>query len=291
MFNFKESNLNHVGDMFASLPNNLVVCINRNNIQNKILDELETKQCYTVDCSSNWKLNQRKIIKNIGQWIEDYENSNQYRYEYDNKCFNICPTGTKNDGNNKCKCFYDKCFDCLAEAYTKNLCTKCNDDYYQKERNSRNTGKFFDCYKEQSGFYLEKDNSLYRACYHTCETCKEREADSNHKCTICKTNYIYLPIRYSLIDILKEINSIPKDEEELNQYYDKILETIENYFSFEIYDTSNIDKGIEDIIPIDKMHIILTTSENQKNNTNDGNYTTNNTLIDDWMWNIIKSFL
>jgi hypothetical protein len=39
------------------------------------------------------------------------------------------------------------------------------------------------------------------------------------------------------------------------------------------------------------MHIILTTSENQKNNTNDGNYTTNNTLIDDWMWNIIKSFL
>jgi surface protein len=67
MFNFKESNLNHAGDMFASLPNNLVVCINRNNIQNKILDELETKQCYTVDCSSNWKLNQRKIIKNIGQ--------------------------------------------------------------------------------------------------------------------------------------------------------------------------------------------------------------------------------
>jgi hypothetical protein len=89
-----------------------------------------------------------------------------------------------------------------------------------------------------------------------------------------------LPIRYSLIDILKEINNIPKDEEELNQYYDKILETIENYFSFEIYDTSNIDKGIEDIIPMDKMHITLTTSDNQRNNINDGNYTTNNTLID-----------
>ncbi len=279
MINFKEDYLDHAGNMFESVPNNVVVCIN-SNILNKILTALETRQCYTVDCTDNWKLRQKKIIKDTGQCITDCEDSNQYIYEYNNMCYSECPTGTKSDGNNKCKCAFDKCLDCPGEAYTKNLCTKCNNDYYPKEGDSRNTVKFFDCYKEPIGFYLDKAHSIFRACYFTCETCEEKGNDINHKCIICKPNKICLPIRYTLADILKEINSIPKDEEELIEYYEQILETVEKYFSFEIYDTSNIDKGNEDIIPIDKMHITLTTSENQRNNINDFNYTTINTLID-----------
>ena len=115
-----------------------------------------------------------------------------------------------------------------------------------------------------------------------CETCVKGGTESNHNCLVCKENYDCLydedNIRYSLIDIITEINNVSK-KGELNEYYDKILEIIDNYFSLKIYDT-NIDKGEEDIIQRDKMHVTLTKSENQKNNINDESYITNNTLID-----------
>ena len=91
MINFKEDYLDHAGNMFESVPNNVVVCIN-SNILNKILTALETRQCYTVDCTDNWKLRQKKIIKDTGQCITDCEDSNQYIYEYNNMCYSECPT-------------------------------------------------------------------------------------------------------------------------------------------------------------------------------------------------------
>lgn len=113
------------------------------------------------------KLYQKKIIKDTGQCITSCEDSNQYKYEYDNKCYNNCPTGTKDDGNNRCICFHVKCLECQGQAYTRNLCTKCNVDYYPKENDPRNSGNIMDCYKNSKGFYLDAIYSVYRACYYT----------------------------------------------------------------------------------------------------------------------------
>ena len=283
MLNFEENNLNYAGDMFQSVPNNLVVCLNMNNNINKILTELQTRQCYSIDCSDDWKSSQNKIIKDTGECITNCIDSDQYKYIYDNKCYNDCPIGSQNEGNFTCKCIYDKCLECPDEAYTKNLCTKCNYEYYQKENDTLNTGKYIECYKNPNGFYLDADYSIYRACYSTCETCEKGGTESNHNCLVCKENNICLPnddnIQYNIIDIIREINNISKNEE-LNEYYDKVLEIIKTYFSIKIYNTSNIDKGEEDIILIDNIHVTLTKSENQKNNLNNDNYITNNTLID-----------
>ena len=47
-------------------------------------------------------------------------------------------------------------------------------------------------------------------------------------------------------------------------YYDNILQNIENKFTSDDYDTSNIDGGQDEIITNGKITTTLTTSENQK---------------------------
>ena len=52
------------------------------------------------------------------------------------------------------------------------------------------------------------------------------------------------------------------------EYYDNLLKNIENGFTNNYYDTSNLDNGQDEILKTEKVTITLTTVENQKNNTN-----------------------
>ena len=83
-------------------------------------------------------------------------------------------------------------------------------------------------------------------------------------------------IKYDNINNLLNIISQTKYEtkEEEIQYYDSILDNIENIFTNN-YNTSKLDGGKDEIIKTKKMTITLTTSENQKNNLDD-----NMTIID-----------
>ena len=60
--NFRDIGSLSVTRFFETVPDNVVVCINEINNINNILDELKRKSCYTIDCSSNWKKNQKKIV-------------------------------------------------------------------------------------------------------------------------------------------------------------------------------------------------------------------------------------
>ena len=82
-------------------------------------------------------------------------------------------------------------------------------------------------------------------------------------------------IRNKLQDILKIEKNITKEngnEEEI-EYYDTILENVENIFTSENFDTIDIDNGKDEIIETEKMTITFTTSENQKNNNLNDNLT------------------
>ena len=354
LYNFKETKLSSRYSMFDSVPNNVVVCINKNNIRNKIYLELQKRECFSEDCTDNWKASQNLIIKETGKCVTSCRSNNLN--EYDNKCYSTCPTWTKSDGNYKCKCRWDKCLDCTREAYNEYLCNTCNTGYYKKENDPANTGEFIECYKDPEGYYLDEGYSLYRKCYYTCKTCEKKGDSANHNCLECKantpcmlSNYVYvettqmlkvettqmdkvettqvpsvettqilekiyttkslteynhipetkhnefrpptekirditiqtknLIYKYSFLDLLTEINKVPKTMEEI-EYYDKIREIVELFFSLSIYDTLNIDQGEEEIISIGKMQVTLTTSENQKNIIYNNIDFTNNSLID-----------
>ena len=77
--NFKDSKfVINLENIFNQVPDNIVICINKNNT--KILEQIEQKKCYNIDCSIDWKSKQKKII--ITNNTNCYENC-RYNYYFD----------------------------------------------------------------------------------------------------------------------------------------------------------------------------------------------------------------
>ena len=93
MINFNENNLSSHSynylDLFYKVPNNIVVCININNIKNKIYPQISDKTCHIEDCTNNWKLIQNKLIDEIDYCINNCSIINLY--EYNGKCVSQYP--------------------------------------------------------------------------------------------------------------------------------------------------------------------------------------------------------
>ena len=190
--NFEENKLVFANNMFDFVPGNVVYCINSRIIDGKMENEIKYKKCPVFDCSNEWKSKQNKIINNNNECIESCDNSSEYPYEYNGKCYENCTKGYLLDesGNitNKCKCELDQCLLCPNVASNKNLCTKCNINYYQKENDPSNLGEYINCYNQTpEGYYLE--NNFYKQCYHTCKTCNISGNNRNHNCIECNDNY------------------------------------------------------------------------------------------------------
>ena len=160
MKNFNEKNLddeqNNYFDLFNNVPEDVVVCINETNNKNKIFPQIKQKKCYNLDCSDDWKT--KKIISPI-------------------------------DG---CSCELDDCLSCPPIDFGKEKCVQCHDNYYQKENEGLINNKYRNCYKEPKGYYLDKNDSLYKQCHIHCELCDIKGNENNHNCIKCKKNYFSL---------------------------------------------------------------------------------------------------
>ena len=186
LINFNTNSLIEKYLVFYRISNNPVVCINENNI---LLPELVADTlCYTRYCSDDWKSKQKKIINN--KCYDSCENKGNNIYEYNGKCNSNCINDfyIENDIK-KCKCEQKKCFTCPPVALNKNLCTKCNEGYYQKENDPSNMGEYFDCHKEPDGYYLDEVFSLYKKCYNSCKTCKRKGSNTKHNCIECNQDF------------------------------------------------------------------------------------------------------
>ena len=108
--------------------------------------------------------------------IDSCRDGSEYKYEYNGKCYKNCTNGFFIDKNNiaKCKCELNYCLSCSPVALYKNLCNEFNKNYYQIENDTSNLGEYIMCYKEPKGYYLDKNDSLYKKCYETCESCEEK---------------------------------------------------------------------------------------------------------------------
>ena len=53
MINFNEIKLSRCSNMFEDLPNNIVVCININNIRDKIYPQINSTKCHIENCTDN----------------------------------------------------------------------------------------------------------------------------------------------------------------------------------------------------------------------------------------------
>ena len=298
--------------------------------------------------------------------------------ESQEECYTGCTQNYFDKENNDLyRCDLEKCFLCPSNKKYKGLCTICNYNYYPIENDISNIDDYFDCYQEPEGYYLDKNDYLYKKCYHTCELC----AKTNHNCIKCSTNYnfeitfiynnysncyencdffyyfdddnnfictqnyscpenydIFIPKKNKCTDNCEKddiykfeynktcysepqteifcdknnpyentithkcvegcdfadyINKIcimkyvsnetnindnnadnkKKEEEEIIKIQDTLLENIETGFTSDKYDSSNVDSGKDDVIETDKMKITLTSTDNQKNSSNNNNMT------------------
>ena len=133
---------------------------------------------------------------------------------------------------------------------------ECNNDYPLK---FKIYNKFSNCFQNCSYYYFfDEFNNFLCTINNSCPA-EFPKLDGRE----CKENIKISNMEENLIDCFNNINSI-----EMEVYcYDNVLEKMEEIFTSNNYDTSKLD-GQDEIIEVNKAKIILTTTENQKNNSN-----------------------
>ena len=260
--NFDESKLGIHQLMFFNVPENVVICIDEIKNPAKIIPQIKSKSCYTIDCSKDWKYFQKKFINNTNICVESC--TSDYKYEYNGKCIKNCINGILSDDNgmetNKCKCEINKCLSCSKVALTIDLCLECNrnDNYYPIEDDPLNIGKYINCYKEPEGYYFSF--GIYKKCYYTCKTCNKKGNSTFHNCLECnkyfpieiRINNIYCNcfanlssdpflnsknIYHTIID-LSNIDEVPKmTDNNLENYEKNFIDKIKNILDNKVNDT------------------------------------------------------
>ena len=94
--NYMESKveLDYYTSIDDDLPNNLVICISQTNAPN-LYNSVLNRGCTIIDCDKNWREKQKKIIAATNVCVSACENENIY--EFENKCYESCPNGTKSN--------------------------------------------------------------------------------------------------------------------------------------------------------------------------------------------------
>ena len=151
---------------FILAKKNLVFC----NQDEGIIAKFSRIECPLNDCSESWRQNQKKLIFENDQCVDDCSSTTYNKYNYNNKCYNNCPNGTYNN-NFKCEDCHPHCRTCNKESFELNLCLSCNDNYYPKYNDSDNIDNYINFYQSPEGYYLDKINDHYKPCYESCKIC------------------------------------------------------------------------------------------------------------------------
>ena len=127
---------------------------------------IKGKYSYINICSDICFSDTRKIVSEFRKCIKDCNtDDNEYKYEYNNKCYEKCPEGTFSSSNN---------------LY---FCIKLDCEYY-----NINKTECFENFPE--GYYIyDKDEKIIDKCHENCKTCTKKEDESNNNCITCKNGY------------------------------------------------------------------------------------------------------
>ena len=273
--NLKNFHINsHINDInydniFRGIPENIFICLDE--IREPILSLLiRNYKCFSIDPTDNPSLNKKEMINLTEKCKYSCNNTYEYIYENNNKCYNDC------------------------------YCISCKDNYYPKEDEPKFENLYFNCYQNPEGYYL--DIAFYKLCYKTCKTCEMEGNNINHNCLTCNNNFpieiinsinkincyencSYYYFFYENCTDYCEINDLltkkciikpitnKTNEKEIIDIQDTVIHNINKSFTSQNYDSSNIDNGEEEIINYNKLKITLTATDNQKNNI-DNNSTT-----------------
>ena len=133
--------------ILGSAPDNLKICLIDLNTQLK----LNTPKKH-FDCSDNCFPKTYKYDLKDNVCIE-YCNQSDYKYDYNNFCYDKCPNSTFEPDNNEYFCL-----------------NKISGDSY----------------------YFNTDKELFKKCYERCKICEQNGNEANNNCIECKDEFFFL---------------------------------------------------------------------------------------------------
>ena len=190
--NFVTKYINNNVNIFDSINNKIILCINEDNNPDIISNLRLQNPKYYNNCSDICFNKTIKIKINENNTCSfDCINDEFFNFEYKNMCYKSCPNGTHNSTNNNFICEEDTINDifdsiaydmiennicnnsCNAINFLNNICTinnneiYCNDDIISKIRKAILNGLFDplieeDIVNKNKDLYTEKDNIIYQ---------------------------------------------------------------------------------------------------------------------------------
>ena len=126
------------------------------------------------------------------------------------------------DDNCYLKSNISKCASYSIESIINNTCLSCENNYgyYSLEENIDDS--YIECIKNPIGYYLDKENKVYKKCYYLCKTCNISGSDENPNCLEHINIYRSNIIKSTNIDLEEYIT----DNNEINISYRNNINSI-----------------------------------------------------------------
>ena len=79
-------------EIFRDIPKNLVICLSQENEEKfkELMNITNNENCYTIYCGDDWIKHQKKLINGTNTCINSCNNSINYEFEFNGKCYNSC---------------------------------------------------------------------------------------------------------------------------------------------------------------------------------------------------------
>ena len=245
-------------------------------------------------------------INNINSFVDCYQNPEGYYLDNNNNnpiyrlCYescSLCDIGGNITYHNCVECKSDFYFELNNDNGFKSCYKNCsNYFYYDKNLNKYYCTEFLKCLEQYSRLIYEKRQCIYKCdedseykyefrkrCYKECPEGLIPSNTTKYYCDlICPEERpfelisIQECVQYcSIKDLLETECILNYESDDENKMHDIMLGNINHGFISEDYNISHLESGGEDVIQFGKMTLLLTTSRNQKNSTNN-----NRTVID-----------
>ena len=210
-------------------------------------------------------INNILLINNLANILICSENDNLANFFQKEKEINCYDTNNNKILNEILKCYSN----ISISVNNEHICGICGNNFFMKyDYNSNsNNDSYINCFDAQNGYYLDKNDYLYKSCYHSCKTCEIDGNELFHNCFECKDDYKYEKNFLNYKNCYKNIN------EKFNHRGELIKSSIENIFNE--LNMTEIDNGEDKKIVEKDLTVILTSTINQKNNEDKNNITMN----------------
>ena len=235
-------------NIFYNTPENMIMCFtpSKASILNSIF---ANKGCEKIYCNENWKEIQNKINAETGECMASCNNL----YDYDNRCYNKCPEGTKeNDIDHICETIIIE----ITEKVIDNLNKENTDEIYEEEeiemiKSDKELTELFEKYEIADDFNIDENFENQEI-----EALSEKEIEDNIEYEISKEEEENIKN-----EIFFEINDSENKENEGSK---EIGEMLENEL-FHNLDKSQIKENEEEIREEIEEH----KNEIEENNENE----------------------